>query len=337
MKLYKVYHEYFSIKSDGMCKKFVTFFPYILIVIPSYVFCLHINIVCELNGGGMQKDYEILERELQLLGHHVKQVALTNKAPISEADINIFIELPKKACFPFAKKNYFIPNPEWYCADRKMIPQFDLILCRTHEVERIFQQFTKNTYFLGFTSMDKFDDTIAKEYNQFLHVAGTSHQKGTQTILDLWAQRPDFPLLISSGSLFKDPKIHNVLHSKERIPEELFTRRQNECGIHLCTSETEGFGHYLVEAMSTGAVVITTDAPPMNEHIQDRRCLVGYNATKPQRLAINYYVDPVQLECAISDLLALPKEEVVKIGQHNRQLFLEQREAFRKRLRILFP
>jgi hypothetical protein len=298
---------------------------------------LRINIICDLNGGGLERDKEILEKELLALGHQVKHVTPNLKVPITEADVNIFIENPLEKFFTYAKSNYFIPNPEWYSASKEIISKFDLILCRTREVERIFHQFNKKTYYLGFTSLDRYNPDIAKEYTHFLHISGQSAQKGTKKIFQVWSHRPDLPRLITVGRYCSDPKLSNVTLLRRHIPEEEIQQMQNQCGVHLCLSETEGFGHYIWEAMSTGAVVITTDAPPMNEHILDRRCLVGYNVSKPQRLAINYYVDPILLEDVINDILALPEEELQRIGQQNRQIFLEQKDAFRRKLKVLFP
>lgn len=297
---------------------------------------LRINIICHLNGAGLERDKEILEKELLALGHQVNHVTPNPKVPITEADINIFIEVPVEKFFTYAKSNYFIPNPEWCSASKEIISKFDLILCRTREVERVFHQFNEKTYYLGFTSLDKYQPDIVKEYTHFLHTSGNSAQKGTKKIFEVWSHRPDFPSLTNIGRYYGDPNLPNVTLLRKHLPEEELNQRQNQCGIHLCLSETEGFGHYIWEAMSTGAVVITTDAPPMNEHIQDRRCLVGYSSSKPQRLGINYYVDSVLLEGKINDLLALPQEELERIGQQNRQIFLEQREAFREKLRILF-
>ncbi|MES2199112.1 MAG: glycosyltransferase [Chlamydiota bacterium] len=66
--------------------------------------------------------------------------------------------------------------------------------------------------------------------------------------------------------------------------QEDLRKIQNKTGIHLCPSEVEGFGHCIFEALSTGAVVITTDAPPMNEFIKDPRCLVPFSHSAPTHL-----------------------------------------------------
>lgn len=46
-------------------------------------------------------------------------------------------------------------------------------------------------------------------------------------------------------------------------------RLQNSHGIHVCVSEREGFGHYINEARAVGALVVTTNHPPMNELITE--------------------------------------------------------------------
>lgn len=39
--------------------------------------------------------------------------------------------------------------------------------------------------------------------------------------------------------------------------------------VHVCPSSREGFGHYINEARSVGALVVTIAAGPMNELVQD--------------------------------------------------------------------
>lgn len=308
----------------------------VLFSFQSMLWCnsLRINIICDTHSNGLRKDYQILKDELLALGHQVHQASFVEHT-IQEADVNIFVEVAKEALFQFARRNYFIPNPEWCIASPQLISKFDLILCRTREVERIFTPLNPKTYFLGFTSVDKFRKGFTKDHQKFLHVGGGSAQKGSKIIFDLWSHRPDLPSLTLVSGRNLDPFHPNVFIFKTHLAEDDLIKLQNECGIHLCPSETEGFGHYLVEAMSTGSVVITTDAPPMNEFIQDPCCLVGYNRTGKLRLGITYSVDPLLLEDKINDLLSLPQHELEKIGQHNRDVYIEQKQAFKERLKAL--
>jgi glycosyltransferase involved in cell wall biosynthesis len=165
-------------------------------------------------------------------------------------------------------------------------------------------------------------------------LAGGSLQKGTSAILRIW--KPHFPhLTVIKQSSEWIVSQRNLKFMTTFVPESELRQLQNRCGIHLCPSETEGFGHYLMEAMSTKAVVVTTDAPPMNEFIQDRRCLVPFFKSAPQRLGINYYVDTDELKNKIESLMALPEEELRKIGEYNRMIYLQKRLEFQKRLNLL--
>lgn len=287
---------------------------------------LQINIFCEARSG-LERDQSILKKALESFGHTVN--CCRGERNVPQADINIFCESLYPKYFSAASLNWFIPNPEWYTQDKHLLKQVDLILCRTHEVERIFSNLNKETYYLGFTSSDRLDLDQAKDYSSCIHLAGTSWQKGTEAILKAWVQHPEFPhlnIIRFPGHKRKVPD--NVTWMNHWLPEKELALLQNHCGIHLCLSETEGFGHYLVEAMAVGAVVIATDAPPMNEFITDPRCLVPYNHWRLQKLGTNFYVNFSEIEAKVAEILKLPISELEAIGETNRNNYLKRREEF---------
>jgi glycosyltransferase involved in cell wall biosynthesis len=108
---------------------------------------------------------------------------------------------------------------------------------------------------------------------------------------------------------------------------------QNSCGVHLCLSEAEGFGHYIVEAMSCKSLTLTTNAPPMNELVtQNRGVLVEYFKTKPQRLGINYYVNPSDLETKIDRALGMDSMSKKVLGENARDWYLENDRFFKHKI-----
>lgn len=296
-----------------------------------------INIVALKNGKGLEKDYNILEIELGKLGYQVNYVDMFNLVPPSEAEINIFLETGNEYFFPYAKKNYLIPNPEWYTGGTELMQKFDLILCKTKEAQRIFGKHNPNTQFISFTCDDCYLPYIIKSYKLAQHFSGSSAQKGTTAVENVWLRKPHFSTLYLIKNLnSKLSTGHNIIQINGYIPHYLLKTLQNSCGLHLCPSETEGFGHTILEAMSTEAVVVATNAPPMNEFVRDTRCLVSYNGTGSQYLATTYYVEPLSLEQAVANLLILPEEELMAIGKRNRQFFLENDAYFKKKLAEIF-
>lgn len=296
---------------------------------------LKINIIAQSNGKGLETDQKILKEALEQLGHLVVLVNFKDLAR-KQADINIFFQALVPEKLKWARLNWFIPNPEWYDRDIKLLEKIDLILCRTKEVERIFRDLNKQTYYLGFTSPDCYQQEIQKNFSHLFHLAGGSHFKGTAAIQNIWLSHVSFPLLtvINFSNNFNSQQ-SNLEWVHCRLPQTELRQLQNECGIHLCPSETEGFGHYIIEAMSTGAVVVTTDAPPMNEFIKDKRCLVPYHRSDSIYLATKYYVDPIELENKIKYLIDLPDDELLSIGLKNRSIYLEQKQEFYEKLEEL--
>jgi glycosyltransferase involved in cell wall biosynthesis len=296
---------------------------------------LRINLISQRNGKGLEADQDILKEALEKLGCLVNNIDF-EEAKWSKADINVFFQILIPAKFPWAPLNWFIPNPEWYQQDIKLLEKIDLILCRTRETERIFRNLGKQVYYLGFTSHDCYQETIQKNYSHLFHLAGGSLLKGTSAIQNIWHSHPHFPLLTvvkyPSDFIFSQSNLKWIPH---RLPLNQLRLLQNECGIHLCPSETEGFGHYIIEGMSTGAVVVTTDAPPMNEFITDHRCLVPYAQKAPSYLATNYSVDAKELQNKIEYLIHLPRKELQAIGRKNRMMYSQKKQEFYEQLKEL--
>lgn len=299
-----------------------------------------INIISNKNGVGLSRDIALLERELGQLGHDVNFIDYRSRTPpASKADINLFVQAANEYFFPFARLNYLIPNPE--CCNQMsedLVYHFDLILCRTHEVQRIYQNLNPNTVYMSFTCDDRYSEGVQKNFNSVVHLAGASVQKGTARTLQMWIEHPELPTLTLLKH-FKNiaiPKLDNLNYISEYLPDETLKRIQNSCGIHLCPSEAEGFGHYIMEALSCGAVVVTTDAPPMNEFISDKRCLIPYNKTEIQNLATLYFIDVNRGAEILKNILNLPKVELDAISRRNRRFYLENDRFFKQRLAAIF-
>ena len=85
--------------------------------------------------------------------------------------------------------------------------------------------------------------------------------------------------------------------------------------------------------MGMGGIVITTDAPPMNELVTRKRgLLVAYDKVTPQGLGINYHCSMQSLENAIEKALQLSDKDKTDLSQNARIFFLENRADFQQRL-----
>lgn len=299
---------------------------------------LTINIISNKNGVGLSQDIDILLAELTKLGHQPRFVADTDSNPPSKADINLFIQPLNIKFFPYAERNYLFPNAEWNFLSPQELAKFDMILCKTKEAERIFRPFNAHVIYANFTSKDCYNEKESKNFKSFFHLAGASIHKGTETLITTWLDNPNFPPLFvirHKGNKSYPPATNlEIIH--EYLAVDKLRSMQNQCGFHICPSETEGFGHYIMEAMSCGSVVVTTDAPPMNEFVLDKRCLIGYSQAYSWNLATNYSIDQLKLEQVVADLLNLPIQELEEIGRKNREFYLKKDQLFKQRLAEIF-
>ncbi|MCP5538050.1 MAG: glycosyltransferase family 4 protein [Akkermansiaceae bacterium] len=298
-----------------------------------------INIIARTNGVGLDRDVDLIHKALSSAGFKVTVSHCRAISPLNRLlpgkprfDANIFLERVFPRWFGTAKTNLLIPNQERFPHRHlKHLKQIDHILCKSRHAEEIFTQLGHATRYISFTSTDLRDDSLQPDYQSFFHLAGRSTLKGTETILKLWCSHPEWPTLTIVQCQENAPEHvpDNVRLITDYIPHEEIKTQLNSHGIHLCTSLSEGWGHYIVEAMSCGAVVVTTDAPPMNELITPARGVaVPYHQSEPRHLGTNFLIDPRKLETIIQELLLMPAEQKKALGAHARTWFEQNDRDF---------
>lgn len=318
-----------------------------------------LNLIAWNNGVGLTRDLALLASALRSRGFTVhvtaigrgklrkwfRPLVMTWRGRLRKLvmrrpahDVNIMLEHVRKEDVGSAAATLFIPNPEWCVpVDVERLPLVQGVLAKTRHAESIFSARGLWTRYIGFTSEDRFDPSVKRE-RTFFHLAGRSVNKGTQTLIAVWTRHPDWPQLVIIQSprtaTAIDPPVANIMHRIDYIDDAELKHLQNSSRVHVCCSETEGFGHYLVEAMSVGAFVLTTDGAPMNELVDATRGIcVPCGRTGTQHLATTYFVDEAQLESAIKRTLAMSDAELDATGAAARAWYLQNDAAFPDRLR----
>lgn len=310
-----------------------------------------IRIITRENGVGLSRDIRLIAEVLAEAGHSIELCGYRGsqlgnrlreanlwrrRALYGQTDVQIFVERVYQRCLPLARRNLLMPNPEWFLPKwQRYLPKFERVLCKTRHAEAIFGPLGCKTQFTGFTSDDLFDPALAKD-RAFFHLAGRSTAKGTEVVLAAWRRHPEWPLL----TVVQHPKVArlgppaaNIAHCIGYLDAAELRRLQNSHCFHLCPSEAEGFGHYLMEGLGVGAVVMTTDAAPMNELIAAGRGLLIAPAQRERRGFVDSHrVDEAGVEEAVDRALALSAQECERLGASGRAFFLDNDRRFRHSL-----
>ena len=306
-----------------------------------------VQVLSPVAGFGNRLDLDLVCGLLEENGFDVIRFAATNRTKAGRTksilryvlggrgrfDVNLFLAPIFPEWLPFARKNVLVPNAEGF-AQINWLPRIDLVLAKTRLTEEIFRAQGCRTEFISFTSEDHLDSSVSRDFTRFFHSC-SSQFKGTQRLLETWRMHPEWPELvavINNNDLIPgDLNAPNIRAIRERLSNEELRRLQNEIGFHLCTSEAEGFGHYIMEALSCRAVTMTTDGPPMNELIRPGRGLLirSLSKTVPMRLSRRYLFDPAGLEDCVEQALSLDVPARQAIGEEGRAFFLENDQRFR--------
>ena len=292
------------------------------------------------NGVGLDRDAALLAAALGECGVNAQSPKLRSLRALlsknSRADVAFHLERVAPLWKRKAAVHFLIPNQERFplrlLGRLRMI---DHILCKSHHAVEVFREHHPSVHFIGFTSEDRRDDTVVPDYGRFFHLAGRSTLKNTGLLLELWGKHPEWPALTLVQHPDNAPSsvTPNVELVSRYLPDAELRQLQNSCGVHLCPSLSEGWGHYIVEAMSCAAVTLTTDAPPMNELVAtDRGMLVPSHRSEPRHLGENFHADPDALEAAIGALITMPDGKKQGLGLAGRKWFEENARSFAGRI-----
>ncbi|MDI9237813.1 glycosyltransferase [Lysobacter sp. LF1] len=304
------------------------------------------------NGAGLSRDLRLLDDALSSQGVATESIGFSDTRRRSLAfeaglwrrrllhgpvDVQVSIERIHPRLLALARRNVLLPNPEWTRAEwRALLPRFDRVWCKTRHAQTTFAALGCRTRYIGFTSEDRLRADIPRE-NAFLHVAGASRMKGTQAVLEAWARNPHWPrLTVVQHPAVASARVQaaNVGHRIGRLDDAQLRHLQNTHRFHLCPSQTEGFGHSLMEAMSVGAVVLATDAEPMNELVDGTRGVpIASRPAEMMGLARCHVVDAASIERAVESALMMSESRWHELGAAARIFFESHRRAFHLRLR----
>ena len=179
-------------------------------------------------------------------------------------DVGIFFQEYDIKWLDRNKINILITNEEWLQSEKLfLLQQFDKIITKSLFAEVLLSPYNNNIVNCGFISKDRYVPNIKKQ-EQFLHVMGKSSQKGSEHVLTSFTGACNhLPLTViesRDGCTFETPGA-NFNYIKDFISEDDLNINFNAHTTHLCPSYNEGWGHYLYEGLSCGALLYVTKLP----------------------------------------------------------------------------
>lgn len=298
---------------------------------------MRVQIITNDNGYGMSQDIAVLRGALVgISGEHIEVVYNHWQKPLpvppKHYDLNIFSEFLNPAFYPQSARNVLVPNPEWFW-HLKYLSGVNEVWAKTWDCERIFATRHKSVKYIGWTSGDRYLPEVPKE-KIMVHLAGASSAKGTAEVLTAMRRRKHLRLTLVSEKPW--PNCPTNVEQVGRMDAEAFVILQNRAAIHLCPSSYEGFGHYLNEARSVGACIITTNADPMAELVDGS---MGFGASvshvTTQNLAVHKHVDVGSLGEMMDLAMGLELPSLLNLGLSARAAYIAGREEFLANLKAV--
>lgn len=301
---------------------------------------------------GLSQDVSILRGLLYSIFEKDVEINLVQyiQPECPEAEVNIFVEFVNPSLFSFAAKNIWIPNPEY--TPKTWLPYMHMmteIWAKTYECQRIFQALTPTTVrYIGWTSLNKITPKknffkaivpIGKNMYREYAVIFLAYQRIKRLNPNTYTRLPILNIVCWYDiEVPEDIKDHVVIHKQLSITE--YDALLGECGLCICLSEAEGFGHAVNEAMASGCNLILSNISPFYEHVAGS--LANYcnvRSTEPLGECFGNRVssDLLSLVDLLEDYTDTSYVERSNRSEVIRHRYEENHKAFMDRMTVLVP
>lgn len=244
---------------------------------------MRVNIIGNLRKNtGVSQDIQILHGIIaHVIGHDTEVCYVPHHLPhCPQAELNFFVEVINPSLFMYAAKNIWVPNPEWtYKTWEPYSRMVDEIWVKTHEAERLFENWNCKVRYIGWSSIDK-GIPERKNFSKAIVPVGKNIWRNPKPIIqayikiqqrdpNLYRALPELHIVHMPEAVSIPPIPESIeskvkLHS-ELMPEKDYDELVRECGLCICMSATEGFGHAINEAMSAGCLLILSPIDAFRE------------------------------------------------------------------------
>lgn len=231
---------------------------------------------------GLGQDAKIMEQVLkEMVATGKTRVSIAHADPYSYAgkgalpepvDVHIYLEVPCRVAWNWAKVNVVIPNAEWWYLDawKWVLKEPSAIFWyRSSHCQRLFEKAgveRSRGYRIGWRCPVNLAKSDAVKLNQALFIVGGSKHKMAAAGAVVRAWKSDWPKLIVLGAEAAPEDCPEwVEWRNEYVSAEEKQRLQAESRIHVVASQAEGFGYTMAEALNNNALVLRTDLPVYEE------------------------------------------------------------------------
>lgn len=306
---------------------------------------MRINLIGNFATPGLNQDASLLRGLLtNQFPDVVIQRVTSNQPECQEAEINIFIEVMNPGLLTYAGYNVWIPNPEWtYKTWIPYISMMDAIWVKTREAEEIFKQHTNKVRYIGWTSIDKIFHE-KKDYRKAIVLVGKNPYRNPKPLLkayydllktpDVYAKLPELHIPRNPREIefFVPDEIKSKVTLYDTLSESEYDKLLHECGLAICLSNCEGFGHAVNEAMSAGCNLLLSNIEPFIELASDSQDVLWGSAHQtmdhPDCMATLVDTSSKSVRHCLLEWIDRPLSQRKKISNYMRTLYEKRHMSF---------
>lgn len=321
---------------------------------------MRVNIISNHRPGtGLSQDVNILRGILTAIFEDKVEIRLVQyiQPHCAEADVNVFVEVINPSLFSYAAKNIWIPNPE--LTPTTWTPYLHMVTeiwAKTEECASIFRKLTPTKVrYIGWTSLNKETPSkknyfkaivpLGKNFHREIDPLLQAYQKLKYTDASVYARLPVLHVVYEPKrfNIVVPPEIADRVVLRTTLKDKEYDELLTECGLCICLSQAEGFGHAVNEAMASGCNMIVSSIEPFLKNVVGEAntgaLFCGVRERIPNENCFGTFVksDVNSLTGILEDYTDLPFKQRKDGSEFMRRVYEENHKRWMTRMQELIP